>query len=62
MTERNDCVLRLMLERKIPLTQKNYLELAYFGEKSSVEELGSEELADLPESFQDWPVDEHAVN
>ena len=60
--ERNDCVLRFMLVHKIPLTQKNYLELAYLGEKSSVEELGGEELADLPESFHEWPVDEHSVN
>ena len=51
-----------MLEHKIPLTQKNYLELAYFGEKSSVEELGGEELAGLRESFHEWPVDEHSVN
>ncbi len=58
----SDIVIRHMLANKIALTQKNYLKLAYFGEKSSVEELGCEELADLPESFHEWPVDEYAVN
>jgi hypothetical protein len=30
--------------------------------KSSIDELEGEELADLPEGFQDWPVDETSVN
>jgi hypothetical protein len=50
------------LKEKIPLTQKNYLELCYFGAKSSVEDLSFEEAADLPDSFFAWPVDEHSVN
>jgi hypothetical protein len=54
----SDSVIRQMLTYNIPLTQKNYLELCYFGEKSSVEELGGEEVADLPGSFFAWPVDE----
>jgi hypothetical protein len=58
----SDSVIRHMLENKIPLTQKNYLELCYFGAKSSVEELGSEEVADLPGSFFAWPVDKHSTN
>lgn len=58
----SDSVIRHMLANKIALTQKNYLELCYFGQKCSVEELGGEELADLPASFHAWPVDEHAVN
>jgi hypothetical protein len=56
-----DIVLRHMLEHKIPLTQGNYLDLCYFGEKS-VEELGGEEVADLPGSFFAWPVDKHSTN
>jgi hypothetical protein len=58
----SDTAIRKLLKEKIPLTQKNYLELCYFGAKSSVEELGSEEVADLPGSFFAWPVDEHSVN
>jgi hypothetical protein len=57
-----DYVLRYMIANKIPVTQTNYLTLAYFGDKSSIDELDGEELADLPEGFLDWPVDETAVN
>jgi hypothetical protein len=58
----SDCVIRNMLANKIPLTQKNYLELCYWGSKPSVENLGCEEVADLPSSFFAWPVDENSVN
>jgi hypothetical protein len=51
-----------MIENKIPVTQTNYITLAYFGDKSLIDELEGEELADLPEGFQDWPVDETSVN
>jgi len=51
----------LMLRQKIPFTQRNYIELAYFCEKSSLEELEAEERADLPEGFEDWPIDELPV-
>jgi hypothetical protein len=57
-----DYVLEWMLKNKIAITQRNYIELAYMGDKHSLEELEGEELADLPEGFQDWPVDEMAVN
>jgi hypothetical protein len=40
----NDCVLALMLKKKIPLTQRSYIELAYIGDKHSIEELGVEEM------------------
>jgi hypothetical protein len=60
--ENVDFIVDLMLRHKIPFTQRNYIELAYFGEKSSVEELEGEELADLPKGFEDWPVDELKVN
>jgi hypothetical protein len=58
----SDIVIRKLLKEKIPLTQKNYLELCYFGAKSSVEDLSFEEVAELPGSFFAWPVDEHSVN
>ena len=58
----SDTAIRKLLREKIPLTQKNYLELCYFGAKSSVEDLSFEEAADLPDSFFAWPVDEHSVN
>ena len=58
----SDIAIRKLLKEKIPLTQKNYLELCYFGAKSSVEDLSFEEAADLPDSFFAWPVDEHSVN
>ena len=58
----SDSVIGILLERKIPLTQKNYLELCYWGSKPSVEELSFEEVAELPSSFFAWPVDEHSVN
>lgn len=57
-----DWVLEKMLRDGIPLTQSNYIGLAYFGEKTSIAELGPEEIAELPESFQDWPADEMWVN
>ena len=57
-----DYVMQYMIANKIPVTQTNYLTLAYFGDKSSIDELEGEELADLPEDFQDWPVDEMSVN
>ena len=35
----SDCVLRHMLEHKIPLTQVNYLDMCYWGAKPTVEDL-----------------------
>jgi len=58
----SDSVIRKLLKEKIPLTQKNYLELYYFGAKSSVEDLSFEEVAELPGSFFAWPVDKHSTN
>jgi hypothetical protein len=49
-----DCVSRVLIENGIPLTQRNWIEFAYLGDKSSIEELGAEELADAPEGFEDW--------
>jgi hypothetical protein len=53
-----DCVIEMMRKCKIPFTQRHYLSLAYFGDKTSIEELGPEEVAELPEGFEDWPVDD----
>jgi hypothetical protein len=57
-----DCVTRSLIENGIPLTQRNWIEAAYLGDKSSIEELDGEELADAPEGFEEWPVDELPVN
>jgi hypothetical protein len=57
-----DCVTRSLIENGIPLTQRNWIEAAYLGDKSSIGELDGEELADSPEGFEGWPVDELPVN
>jgi hypothetical protein len=57
-----DCVAQMMIERNIPLTQRGYLALAYFGDKRSIEELEAEERCMLPEGFEYWPVDEGQIN
>jgi hypothetical protein len=58
----SDSVIRKLMKEKIPLTQKNYLELCYWGSKPSVEHLSFEEVAELPGSFFAWPVDGRSVN
>jgi hypothetical protein len=58
----SDCVLASMLKKKIPLTQRNYRELAYMGDKHSIEELGPEERAELPKGFEDWPRSERDIH
>lgn len=55
-------IVDLMVRHKIPFTQRNYIELAYFSEKSLLEELEAEQRADLPDGFEDWPVDELPVS
>jgi hypothetical protein len=57
-TGKVDYVLDSMLKNGIPVTQRNYLEICYFGAKSSLDDLDAEELADLPDDFLHWPVDE----
>ena len=54
----SDHVTAYLLKRKIQLTQRAWIRHAYLGAQSTVEELEGEELADLPENFEDWPVDE----
>ena len=58
----DDCVLNWMLKHKIPTTQRTYIELAYMGDKHSILDLEGEQLAELPEGFEDWPVEEMAIN
>jgi hypothetical protein len=53
-----DGVTRSLIENGIPLTQRNWIEFAYLGAKCSIDELDGEELADTPEGFEDWPVDD----
>jgi hypothetical protein len=57
-----DCVTQCLIDNGVALTQRNWLKVAYLGAKSSVGDLGGEELADLPEGFEDWPEDELLVN
>ena len=52
----SDPAIRHMLRNKIALTQKNYLDIRYWGSKPSVEDLSSEEQEDLQSSFFAWPV------
>ena len=56
-----DYVLQYMVKTGIQITQRNYLELNY-GYKRSVDNLEGEELAELPDGFEDWPEDEGLVN
>jgi hypothetical protein len=56
-----DMVMKKLLELGSPLTQEDYLRLAYMGDKHSIEELGPEELAELPEGFEDWPRAEREI-
>lgn len=51
-----------MLKNKLPLTQHGWLELNYMGGKKTVDDLEGEGLAELPDGFEDWPVDEKAIN
>jgi len=48
--EDEDGVIVMMRKFNIPLTRKNYLDLAYMGDVP--EELSAEEEADIPEMFQ----------
>jgi len=57
-----DCVLDYMLKNKIAITQRNYIELAYMGDKHTVDDLDGEELAELPDGFDEWPIEESQVN
>jgi hypothetical protein len=47
-----DCVTEYLVKHKIPLTQRNWIEFAYFGDKHSIDELEGEERADLPEGLK----------
>jgi hypothetical protein len=55
-----DYVLKKLLELGAPLTQENYLRLAYWDDRT-IEDLGPEELAELPEDFELWPRTERGI-
>src|SRR5690242_13146947 len=40
--EQLDCVTAYLVKNKIPLTQRNWIEFATFGDKHKIEELGPE--------------------
>ena len=52
-----DYVQKKLLELGSPLTQQNYLRLAYWVDRT-IDDLGPEEIAELPEGFEDWPISE----
>jgi len=51
-----------MLQNNVGVTQRNYIEIAYLGDKHDLEELEAEERAELPDGFEDRPVDGTKVN
>jgi hypothetical protein len=57
----NDSVVKMLLKLGSPLTQENYLQLAYWDDRK-LEDLGPEELAELPEDFELWPRTEKDIN
>lgn len=57
----HDCVIAKLLELGSPLTQENYLRLAYWDDRT-VEDLGPEERAELPGDFESWPRTEKDIN
>jgi len=56
-----DYVLKKLLELGSPLTQENYLRLAYWDDRT-IEDLGPEELAELPEGFEEWSRTEKEIH
>jgi hypothetical protein len=52
-----DSITRALIDNGLPLTQRNWITFAYLGDKSSIDELDGEELANAPEGFEEWPVD-----
>jgi hypothetical protein len=58
----SDPTTAYMLKNKIQLTQRTWLELNYMGDKHSIKDLEGEELAELPDGFEDWPEDETVIN
>lgn len=61
LTVENDCVLATMLKFGGPITQKRYLALCYWDNRT-LEDLGPEERAALPKGFEEWPVEESGIN
>jgi hypothetical protein len=57
----NDSVVKMLLKLGSPLTQENYLQLAYWDDRK-LEDLGPEELAELLEDFELWPRTEKDIN
>ncbi len=57
----NDCVVKKLLQLGSPLTQQNYLSLAYWDDRT-IDDLGPEELAELPEDFELWPRTEKDIH
>jgi hypothetical protein len=61
-TPQLDLITDYMVRHGVALTQRNWIELAFFGQKHSIEELEGEEFAELPDGFEDWPADYTTVD
>jgi hypothetical protein len=61
-TEKLDLVTRSLIANGVQLTQRNWIEAAYMGDKHAIEEMDFEDLADAPENFEEWPEDELPEN
>ena len=57
----NDSVVKMLLKLGSPLTQENYLQLAYWDDRT-IDDLGGEERAELPEDFESWPRTEKDIH
>lgn len=51
-------IVDCMRKRNISITQQNYVAIAFLGEKM-IDDLGPEELAELPDGFEKWPETEN---
>jgi hypothetical protein len=47
-----------LIENGLPLTQRNWITFAYSGDKSSINKLDGEELADAPKALNIGRFDE----
>lgn len=55
-----DYILRYMIVNNIPLSQQAYLQLAFWDDRK-LADLSAEEIAELPQGFENWPVYEGEV-
>lgn len=56
-----DFIVEKMLAERMPLTQQGYLRLAYWDDRT-INDLGPEEIAELPADFEEWPRTEQDIH